>query len=59
MEAELGAERDAHEGTLKDAEAALLEVETLRAQGAHHPEEALQTQLASESRARLEAEVRH
>jgi len=58
LESELGAERDAHEGTLKDAEAALLELETFRGQqGAHAPEEALQTRLAAEASARQEAEV--
>lgn len=59
LEAELQAERDAHEATLKDAEATLLELEGIRGGGASQISSAqsLQAELDRERDAREQAEV--
>lgn len=59
LESELRAEREAHESTLKDAEATLLELVGIRGTDAGQPEalSSAQEELFREKQARQQAEV--
>ena len=57
LEADLRAERSAHEATLRDAEATLVELEDIRGAGASQAEASQQEELLKEREARRAAEV--
>ena len=59
LEGELATERDAHENTLRDAEAAMLELDEVKSKavGLNQALEELSSQVEAERAARLRAEV--